>query len=145
MFIARLLSHLVHDESITLASSLSARIQFKIFILIQSPLFQNILGITFALLYLQLHIGHIPLFGNLNWQVFFVPRVRTTMVQTRSVAVDLPFWMPFSLRLTLLSGLLRKVIPASFSLLKAFLYFRSVLTTWERYWWVVTWPVRFTY
>jgi len=58
-------------------------------------------------------------FRSFDWQVLFVPRVKTTMAQTRSFAnIGPSLWnaLPPSLQLTLLSGSL----PASFSLIKTF-------------------------
>ena len=106
---------------------LSARIGFKIVDLI----LKSKLGV--APKYLRDHIrsplsaiSYRPL-RFLDCQVLIVPRVRTSMAQTRSFATIGPsIWraLPSSLRLTLLSGSLS----ASLSLLRTYFYSRGLRT-----------------
>src|SRR6218665_3338810 len=69
----------------------------------------------------------VNLLRSLDWQVFFVPRVRVTMAQTRSFAtIGSSLWnaLPSSVRLTLLSGSLS----ASLCLLKTYFYSQCLHT-----------------
>ena len=123
---ARLIAHLPkfsHISSFMINQlhwlPLTARIQFKVLVLV----LKSKLGI--APKYLRDHIrsplssvSHRPL-RSLVRHTLFVPRVRTTLAQTRSVATIGPtLWnaLPSSLRVIILSGSL----PTALSLLKTF-------------------------
>ena len=119
---ARLIAHLPklpHISPFMIWLPLTARIQFKVLVLV----LKSKLGI--APKYLRDHsrsplsaVSHQSL-CSLDRHTLFVPRVRTTMAQTRSFATVGPsLWnaLPSSLLVTILSGSLR----TPFSLLKTF-------------------------